>query len=543
MPPEDMEQPTDQERESFRQWLEHVKYLNPPDPGPFVIRRLTRLEYSNTLRDLFGVPRSIAADLPDEVSGEGFLNSISPMQMEQYLGIANRVLDQVWAADDRPPTGFQVGLLGDRPATALDSPAEIRAFAARFAKRAYRRPPSDQELDVLLNVFELGKQNGLGDVAATGLMIKAMLVSPQFLFITPAREVDSEQQIVPLDDYHLASRLAYFLWATMPDEKLMGLADRGDLHARATLEAQVDRMLADPRSRAIFDGFGAQWLGVTDLPTRTFDAERFPQMTAGLRRSMYEEIRLVFDVVVRQNRSLIELIEGDYTFLNADLAAIYGMEGAVDGPKLRKVRLSDANRGGLLGMPGILAATSLPTRTSPVKRGVWVLERILGEVVPSPPPDVPALENQDPQAVAGLTLRERTELHRTNAVCANCHRILDPIGFGLENFDAIGRWRDVDANGHSIDAAGELPDGTRFSSPRELKAAIASHREQFVRNFVRRLLAYALCRRLEGYDEVVVDSMMQDIAQQEYRAQAVIRAVVTSYPFTHRRVKEERDIP
>ena len=191
-------------------------------------------------------------------------------------------------------------------------------------------------------------------------------------------------------------------------------------------------------------------------------------------------------------------------------------------------------------MPGVLAATSFPNRTSAVKRGVWVLEQVLGDHVPSAPPDVPDLETQDEETVATLTLRERTELHRTDPVCANCHKILDPIGFGLENFDAIGRWRDEDDNGEAIDASGELPGGKRFSTPRELKTIIAGRIDDFSRNLVEKLLAYALCRRLEGYDEIVVDDLMQDIAQDEYRMQTLISAVVTSYPFTHRRIQEER---
>jgi len=191
-------------------------------------------------------------------------------------------------------------------------------------------------------------------------------------------------------------------------------------------------------------------------------------------------------------------------------------------------------------MPGVLAATSFPNRTSPVKRGVWVLEQVLGDHVPPPPPDVPALEIQEEETIATLTLRERTELHRTDPVCANCHKILDPIGFGLENFDAIGRWRDQDDNGEVIDASGEFPGGKRFSSPKELKTIIAGRKDEFSRNLVERLLAYALCRSLEGYDEIVVDDLMQDIARDGYRMQTLISAVVTSYPFTHRRIQDER---
>jgi len=300
----------------------------------------------------------------------------------------------------------------------------------------------------------------------------------------------------------------------------------------------VKRLLEYRRSRALFDGFGAQWLGLDKLAGQTFDAEKFPQMTSEVRSAMYDEARLFFESIVRENRSVMTFVDCDYTFINETLATIYGLNAAVTGPEMRRVRLNDANRGGILGMPGILAATSFPNRTSPVKRGVWVLEQVLGDHVPPPPPDVPALEKQDQLAVANLTLRQRTELHRTNAVCANCHQTLDPIGFGLENFDAIGRWRDREENGGVIDASGELPGGKRFSSPKELKAIIASRSDDFARNLVQRLLAYALCRRLEGYDEIVVDSLMQDIAADGYRMQTLIGAVVTSYPFTHRRIPE-----
>ena len=388
-----------------------------------------------------------------------------------------------------------------------------------------------------MDVFDLGRQNELSYPAALRLMLKAMLVSPQFLFITPAEEFDTEAEIVPLDDYQFASRLSYLLWATMPDDELMRLADAGELHEPTILKGQVKRMLEDPRSRALFDGFGAQWLGVGDLDNKTFDPSKFPEMTDQMRAAMYDEVRLFFESVVRENQSISRFIDSDYTFLNESLATIYGLEEAVTGTEMRKVQLTDDNRGGILGMPGVLAATSFPNRTSPVIRGVWVLEQVLGEHVPSAPPDVPALEKQDRQSVANLTLRERTELHRTDPVCANCHKLLDPIGFGLENFDAIGRWRDQDDNGEPIDATGELPDGSRFSSPQELKVMIAGRLDDFSRNLVEKMLAYALCRRLEGYDEIVVDDLMQEIAQDGYRMQTLVTAVVTSYPFTHRRTE------
>lgn len=541
MPPEDLDQPTAKDRQMFSEWLAKIKYLSPQDPGPFVIRRLTKTEYGNTLHDLFGVDPAIADDLPEEVSGEGYLNSLSPLQMEQYLAIAQKVLDQVLAPEGEPPTEMQKRLLGEPPAAETDARASARSVAQSLARRAYRRPPSEAELGVLLKVFDLGRQNDLSYLASVRLMLKATLVSPQFLFITPAEEIEPDEGIVPLDNYQLASRLSYLLWATMPDDELMTLADSGKLHEPPVLKAQVTRLLMDPRSRALFDGFGAQWLGVGDLHERTFDPDKFPQMNAAMRSAMYDEVRLLFESVVRENRNVVELIDCDYTFLNENLATIYGLQETVTDPKMRKVRLSDGNRGGILGMPGVLAATSFPNRTSPVKRGVWVLERVLGDHVPAAPPDVPALEQQDDETVATLTLRERTELHRANPVCANCHKILDPIGFGLENFDAIGRWRDQDDNGEAIDASGELPGGKRFSNPRELKAIIAERSDEFSRNLVERLLAYALCRSLEGYDEIVVDGLMQDIARDGYRMQTLISAVVTSYPFTHRRIQQERN--
>jgi hypothetical protein len=242
---------------------------------------------------------------------------------------------------------------------------------------------------------------------------------------------------------------------------------------------------------------------------------------------------------VRENRSVVSLVDSDYTFLNGTLSELYGLGKKVAGSRWRRVKLPDANRGGILGMPGVLAATSFPERTSPVKRGVWVLEQVLGEHVPPPPPNVPALDKQDKQTVANLTLRQRTELHRKDAACANCHKVLDPIGFGLENFDAIGRWRDQDDSGGPIDAAGELPGNKRFHSPKELKAIIAARRDDLARNLTEKLLAYALCRQLEGYDEIVVDHLMETIAQDGYRMQTIITEIVTSYPFTHRRIQEQ----
>ncbi len=564
MPPDGSEQPTDEERLMFMKWLEKVKYLSTPDPGTFVIRRLTKSEYGNTLRDLFGVDPKIAEGLPDEVSGEGYLNSISPLQLEHYLKITNEVLNQVLPdggypirrsqlsrrdgqavrrpVDTEDQASIAAGLVDLKPleqplAPGANAQATARSVAQSLAKRVYRRPASDAELKVLVDVFDLGQKNGLSYQDSLRLMLKGMLVSPQFLFITPVENVQDNTEIVPLDDYQLASRLSYLLWATLPDEGLMALADAGKLHEPSILETQVKRMLQDARSRALFDGFGSQWLGVGDLNRKTFDSVMFPEMTPEMRLSMLDEVRLYFESILRENLSIALLIDSDYTFLNETLASIYGLEETVSGSEFRKVQLSDRNRGGILGMPGVLAATSFPNRTSPVNRGVWVLEQVLGDHVPPAPADVPALDKQDQESVANLTLRERFELHRSDPTCANCHRLFDPIGFGLENFDAIGRWRHQDEKGIPIDASGELPDGSRFSNPQELKAVVSDRLDEFSRNLLERMLAYALCRKLEGYDEIVLDKLMQDISQDGYQMQSFVTAVVTSYPFTHRRIR------
>ena len=538
MPPDDVEkQPTDGERLMFTDWVATLKYLSPKDPGPFVIRRLTKMEYGNTLHDLFGVDPAVARELPDEVSGEGYLNTLSPLQSEQYLDIADDVLNRVLAPAGASPTKLQKRLFGEPPGRGADPRMTARAVARSLARSVYRRPPSEAEVDVLVGVFDLARENQLAYPAALRLMLKAALVSPQFLFITPAAGVEAPHGIVPLDDYQLASRLSYFLWATAPDAELSALADEGKLHEPAVLRTQAVRLLKDPRSRALFDGFGAQWLGLGELEGKTFDTAKFPLMTREMRAAMYEEARLFFESIVRENRSVVTFVDSDYTYLNGTLARLYGLEKSVTGPAMRKVTLKDANRGGILSMPAVLATTSFPNRTSAVKRGVWVLEQVLGEHVPPAPPNVPPLERQDQGKVASLTLRQRTELHRTNAVCANCHKILDPIGFGLENFDAIGRWRDTDDSGGAIDAAGELPGGKRFSTPRELKAIIAARTPELSRNLTEKLLAYALCRQLEGYDEIVVDQLMETIAKDGYRMQTLLVEIVASYPFTQRRIQ------
>ena len=551
-------QPSDTERKEFIEWIGKLKYIAARDPGPFVIRKLSKLEYSNTLHDLYGVKRSIADSLPAEVLGEGYLNSISPMQSELFLEVANKVVDEIVAPNGQRPTEVQLRLFGQEPSNASEYRRAARIVAFRIARQAYRRPAMTSEIDVLLDVFDLGRENNLSYSDSLGLMLKAVLVSPQFLFITPSsaslprevwkttRSTDAEAEttngakaaIVPLDNYQLASRLSYLIWASPPDRQLSQLADEGKLQDPDVLRQQAERLLADPRSRALFDGFGAQWLQIDDLENQVFDPQTFPSVSASLLKAMYEEARLFFESVVHENHPVSKFIQSDYTFLNESLAELYEIDGPVKGAAMHRVKLNDPNRGGILGMPAALAATSFPNRTSPVRRGVWVLEQILGERVPPPPPDVPELEEQKDKNLEGLTLRQRTELHQSEATCANCHRILDPIGFGLENFNAIGRWREKNNEGIAIDSEGQLPSGERFASPADLKQILLKRESDIARNLTERFMAYSLGRQLEGYDEVIIDQLMESIAQDNNRFRTILTEVITSYLFTHRRVRE-----
>ena len=538
MPPEDSSKiPSNEERLQFINGVKKIKYLAPRDPGPFVIRRLTKTEYANTLRDLYGVNTSIADSLPDEVIGEGFLNSISPLQSELYLGIANKLIDQVISPEGKAPASIQKTLFGEVVSNESNSKKDLLKTAKFLTRKAFRRPPTMSELDVLINVYNLGLKNNLNHSESLGLMLKAVLVSPQLLFITPSAEFKSNEKIVSIDSYQLASRLSYLLWSSPPDQQLANLADEATLINPEVLKEQVNRMLNNPKSKALFDGFGAQWLRLNNLENQVFDLEIFPDMTLSLRMAMIDEARLFFRSIIKENKSVIEFVDSDYTFLNEQLSKLYGITESVIGEDMRRVKLTNPNRGGIIGMPATLASTSFSNRTSPVRRGVWVLEQVLGERVPSPPPDIPELEELDHENEQGLTLRQRTELHQSEATCANCHKLLDPIGFGLENFDAIGRWREVNNEGLRIDSSGQLPNGEKFTSPALLKSLLIKRKGDLARNFTEKFMAHALGRQLEGYDYIVIDQLMDKISADNYRIRTIITEVITSYLFTHRRVE------
>jgi mono/diheme cytochrome c family protein len=407
-----------------------------------------------------------------------------------------------------------------------------RAIIGQFARRAYRRPLEAHELERLARLFESAQAEGDSFEQSVKLALTAVLVSPHFLFRGELQpNPDNPGAIHALSDYELASRLSYFLWSSMPDDELFALAERRQL--RRQLAAQVARMLKDPKARALVDQFAAQWLQTRSLEVVAPDAKLFPEFDDALRAAMRRETELLFETIQREDRSVLEFLNADYTFVNERLARHYGLED-VSGPEFRRVSLRGTRRGGLLTHASFLTITSNPTRTSPVKRGKWVLENLLGAPPPPPPPDVPELKETTGGPLQG-TLRQRMEQHRADPLCASCHDRMDPIGFGFENFDAIGRWRDLDG-GAPVDPAGQLAGGEAFQGPADLTRLLrTSRQEAFVRCLTEKMLTYALGRGLEYYDEAAISDIATIAARSGYRFSALVKAIAQSRPFLYRR--------
>lgn len=401
----------------------------------------------------------------------------------------------------------------------------VEKIVAALAHRAYRRPVTKSEVASLMKIAAM---SGPSRRAGIQLAIEAMLVSPNFLFRIE-RDPDplDASKVHSISDVELASRLSYFLWSSMPDDELLGLAESGKLHTPEVLDAQVRRMLADKRSAALAENFAGQWLEIRNLDAIQPDPRKFPEWGPELREAMHTETRMFFDHVLRENRPISDFLDGRYTFLNEYLAKFYGIEG-VTGPDFRRVELATDQRGGILGHASVLAVSSYPTRTSVVIRGKYVLGNILGAPPPPPPPDVPPL---DEGAVGtSASLRQQMERHRADATCASCHSRMDPLGFGLENYNAIGQWRTMDGK-FPVDASGTFPNGKSFSTPAEMRAALASLLPQFSRCVTEKMLTYALGRGLESYDTRAVNEINRRIAASGYRFQSLIDAVVHSVPF------------
>ena len=423
-----------------------------------------------------------------------------------------------------------------RPATGAEEPGCARTILSALARRAYRRPVTDADVDPLLEFYEMGRAEGAHFESGIEMALRRLLVSPEFLVRIEADPAGvAPNTPYRVTDLELASRLSFFLWSSIPDDELLAVAERGALSQPAELERQVRRMIADPRSEALTTNFAGQWLQLRNLATVVRPGNPYAvAFDQTLRQAMITETELFFESVVREDRGVLELLTADYTYLNGRLAGHYDIPN-VQGSHFRRVVFpAGSPRGGLLGHGSILTLTSHAIRTSPVLRGKWILNNILGTPPPDPPPNVPALDDRLTQAKVE-TMRERMSAHRANPVCATCHSMIDPAGFALEGFDAIGRSRTIDESFNAIDASGALPDGTPFDGAAELRAALVAHPERFVSTVTEKLMTYALGRGLDYYDMPAARRIVREAADGGYGMQSIIVGIANSYPFLHRR--------
>ncbi|MDX1933261.1 MAG: DUF1592 domain-containing protein [Capsulimonadales bacterium] len=434
------------------------------------------------------------------------------------------------------PSLAQKRILFTRPTndteTARD--AATREIMARFARRAYRRPVTTEEVGKLVRVAAAARKLGGSFEQGVRTAVTAALVSPNFLFMVEKEPATGGKKRL-LNDFELATRLSYFLWSSMPDEPLMILAAQGKLRNPDVLIAQAKRMLNDPKASALAENFAGQWLQLRKLSVVAPDPQKYPTFSEAVRKAMRTETEMYFTGIVREDRSILEFLDSNYTYLNGPLAGFYGYSD-VQGQEFRRVALKTGQRGGILTQASILTVTSNPNRTSPVKRGKWVMENILGSPIPAAPPNVPQLADDKKGPLTG-TLRQRMEQHRDNPACASCHQRMDPIGFGLENYDAVGAWRTMDGT-DKIDASGTLPDGASFDGSAGLRKYLMSKKEMFARTFVERLLTYALGRGIEVHDRCNIDAMAQQVGKRGYRFSEVVATIVTSEPFRYKSVEK-----
>jgi hypothetical protein len=685
MPPGKKKQPTEAERDLITGWIDTAIFkcdCERPDPGRVTIRRLNRVEYNNTIRDLVGVNFQPADDFPADDAGYGFDNigdvlSVPPVLLEKYLAAAQKVMDaaivttgastngpikrlvpekmshegdgnaigkggwmltregeiyatikieqegeyilrarayqeragteaakmefridgkavkvfdvtarehaaQVYEMQGQAKPGTKriaaaylnnfrdpnnpnpelrdrnlaieslelVGPLGEvikpeltathrriftREPTAGKERETAQELIGNFARKAYRRPVTKEEVNRLTGLYDFARKQGDGFEGGVKTALEAVLVSPHFLFRGELQpEPNNPRAVHAVNEFALASRLSYFLWSSLPDEELFAQAERGTL--RKNLEAQTRRMLKDPKARALVDNFAGQWLQTRNLKLMTPDKAMFPAFDDALRAAMQRETEMFFEAILREDRSVLDFLNADYTFANERLANYYGIPN-VKGEAFQKVSLRGTQRSGVISQGSVLVITSNPTRTSPVKRGKWVLENLLGTPPPPPPPDVPELDEKKKEHG---TLRQRLEQHRESAICASCHARMDPIGFGLENFDAVGAWRVRDGN-NPIDSTGTLVSGEEFKGPADLANVLVKKRkEDFARCLSEKMLTYALGRGMEYYDKCAIEEVAKGLAKNKYKFSSLILEVVKSAPFQKRRGEGDR---
>jgi hypothetical protein len=535
MPPEEADIPALDERSNFLNWVESslqkAACQSGPHPGPAVLRRLNRAEYSASVRDLLDIHFDAGEALPaDGSGGEGFDNAtetlfISPIHAEKYMDAARVAIEYAFA-DTRSLRRFLVAEPDEK------TPPEVaaRRVIEAFLPRAFRRSIRESEILEYLALFHAAYEADPSFTVAIRLTLQTVLVSPKFLFI--AEEPNFDVKPHKVTDHELASRLSYFLWGSLPDDALLEAANEGNLSDPTILQEQFKRMLGKQNSRKVRDfsqNFVEQWLGTRALGREFKPDKSIRGYDSELEGGMKYEPVFFFNEILTKNGSLLDLIKADYTYANRRLARHYRIKGEFrEQPK--RVELTDENRrGGLLSMAAVLAVSSYPHRTSPVLRGKWILETILGDPPPPPPPNVPELQESE-SGVSSESLRERLELHRQDTACAQCHDRIDPLGFGLENYGVLGRWRDK-YEGHPVDARGALPDGTTFSGPAELKLALLGRKDQFVRHLTKKMLGYALGRGLTYYDYCAVNSIVDKLRANDYRSHNLLFGIIQSVPF------------
>jgi mono/diheme cytochrome c family protein len=601
MPPADRPQPTAQERDRLTGWIEGVFAQHTldghPDPGPLRPRRLNVREHMNTFRDLattrdsarprrvtyaakpdgtvnlYGgiippvehpcafVPRYLPQDTHDggfDTIGENL--SIPPFLMEKYLRCSKVLLDDMFSLNAKRGSSYQwplyaalMRLQKGPPPKGMSQRQAVAAFLAEFASRAFRRPVTAEEVEKYARLYDQAQEKGEDFESSIRLPLQAILVSPRFvvLWAESSEPRADSPPVRPLDDYELATRLSYFLWSSLPDRELLQLAQKGRLRDPEVLEQQVRRMLRDQRvTDGLLQGFLCQWLQLDKLDRATPDADKYaPYFQNNLPELMKAELLLFTDTILVDDRSILEFIDADWGFVCYPLAQHYGIDNfpgkkpvSNAEPPWYRIKFADQRRGGVLTMGKVLTGTSQPLRTSPVHRGKWILETILGAPPPPPPPDVDNVlkEEKAEEGKKGLTVPQLMERHRNNAACYSCHRMIDPLGVALENFDPVGKWRERDQD-QPVDARGTLIDGKEFNGIVELKAVLVSRKDDFARCFVEQMLAYALGRKLEFYDAATVKHITQAVAQDEYKFSRVVVEVAKSYPFRHRRTKELTD--
>ena len=579
MPPAGAPQPAVAERDTLHALLsdaiDNFDYSTVDDPGYEPMKRLTHRELDNTLRDLVGANFTVTDRFPAELTGaSGFDNTANTLflestLMERYIAAAERVVELMLPsapATEAERRAHELvfvatpgGSLGDEKAAEL--------VLRHFLGRAYRRPAAEEDVARALDRYRTARRSGQRFEDAVKVVLQAVLISPRFLLRSETPPETAETAPYSISDWDLASRLSYFLWASMPDAELRDLARRGELSDPAVLEEQVDRMLADPKADTLGTSFAAQWLGFQQVGSRIWlDPIDNPWCTDTLMTAMRDESSMFFMSLVRDNQPVRRLIDADYTFVNEELATtLYGIEG-IEGDHMRRVALDDPSRGGYLGHGSVLALTSNYKDTSPVKRGHYVLDVLLGTPPPPPPPGAGVL-SEELGDLRKLSFREKLEMHSSNPTCSACHSRIDPIGFSLETFDYFGRRRDSyhfrerveteaeadeirvveDTNVFAqkrfyrntytpIDTAGSLPSGAAFDGPAGLKRTLLAERhDDLVRQTASKMLAYALGRQLEYYDEPALRKIIAALEADDYRFQTLVKEIVASYPFQYKK--------